>query len=386
MSVNLTAEELQGKIGSIERVPPVSAEEQGAVRRNTAFALPNSPVSHGLRAEDVKKFFWRGLVGESEADADNAVYFLNRLAEKMNVDIDVLREVLAQIVTTVFEEKGKLATLTSDVKELGSDALSEIQTRAAEDAALGKRIDNEEAARKAADAALDGRTGALEKIGDASCENRGYMTPAQVQELATLAALLQSDDANTTIDTIAEVLKAFENVPEGTNVANMFVELRGLIQSEAEARESADAALDERVAALEKEMEKVKYGSSIYIEGDMHNRSTAAGALYYGNFNDDSGMIQFYVGYSLYEGGDMTDMGSFSNYFDDRNKLNGYYRIEPNDICYLVPAGSAEYCIKIIMSDVGWYDETGFFLNGEPILNGETYYMDNIGAAFITLG
>ena len=46
----------------------------------------------------------------------------------------------------------------------------------------------------------------------------GLMSSEDKEHLDTLAALLQNKDS--TIDTITEVLKAFENAPEGTNIAN----------------------------------------------------------------------------------------------------------------------------------------------------------------------
>lgn len=46
----------------------------------------------------------------------------------------------------------------------------------------------------------------------------GLMSSEDKEHLDTLAALLENKDS--TIDTITEVLKAFENAPEGTNIAN----------------------------------------------------------------------------------------------------------------------------------------------------------------------
>lgn len=57
--------------------------------------------------------------------------------------------------------------------------------------------------------------------GEATKNDAGLMSATDKANLDTLTNLLQQDDeVNTTIDTIKEVLKAFENAPEGTNIAN----------------------------------------------------------------------------------------------------------------------------------------------------------------------
>ena len=56
------------------------------------------------------------------------------------------------------------------------------------------------------------------KPSNATQSTAGLMSSEDKEHLDTLAALLQNKDS--TIDTITEVLKAFENAPEGTNIAN----------------------------------------------------------------------------------------------------------------------------------------------------------------------
>lgn len=53
---------------------------------------------------------------------------------------------------------------------------------------------------------------------NATTSTDGLMSSTDKEHLDTLAALLEGEDS--TIDTITEVLKAFENAPEGTNIAN----------------------------------------------------------------------------------------------------------------------------------------------------------------------
>ena len=54
----------------------------------------------------------------------------------------------------------------------------------------------------------------------ATTTQAGLMSTTDKENLDTLVNSFNSDDANTTIDTIKEVLKAFENAPEATNIAN----------------------------------------------------------------------------------------------------------------------------------------------------------------------
>lgn len=60
----------------------------------------------------------------------------------------------------------------------------------------------------------------ISNIGVASTTSNGLMSKGDKTNLNTLVALLDDDDANTTIDTIKEVLNVFTNYPEGTNIAN----------------------------------------------------------------------------------------------------------------------------------------------------------------------
>lgn len=54
----------------------------------------------------------------------------------------------------------------------------------------------------------------------ATKDNAGLMSAADKSNLDTIVSHFNDDDADTTIDTVKEVLKAFENAPEGTDIAN----------------------------------------------------------------------------------------------------------------------------------------------------------------------
>lgn len=55
---------------------------------------------------------------------------------------------------------------------------------------------------------------------EATASKAGLMSATDKDNLDTIVDSFNSDDADTTINTIKEVLKAFENAPEGTNIAN----------------------------------------------------------------------------------------------------------------------------------------------------------------------
>ena len=55
---------------------------------------------------------------------------------------------------------------------------------------------------------------------NATTSKAGLMSAADKTNLDTLVTSFSSDDSNTTINTIKEVLTAFENAPEGTDIAN----------------------------------------------------------------------------------------------------------------------------------------------------------------------
>ena len=57
---------------------------------------------------------------------------------------------------------------------------------------------------------------------NATTSAAGLMSATDKSNLDTIVESFTSDDGNTTIDTVKEVLKAFENAPEGTNIANTF--------------------------------------------------------------------------------------------------------------------------------------------------------------------
>ena len=58
----------------------------------------------------------------------------------------------------------------------------------------------------------------------ATSDKDGLMSKTDKANLDTIVTSFNSDDSNTTINTIKEVLTAFENAPEGTNIANALAE------------------------------------------------------------------------------------------------------------------------------------------------------------------
>lgn len=79
-------------VEDITDVREISAEERAAIKRQTAWALPNSPAGRGMTAADVKPYFYEGLVGDKGSLAD----YVNRLAVEVNRNLTTIRALLQQ--------------------------------------------------------------------------------------------------------------------------------------------------------------------------------------------------------------------------------------------------------------------------------------------------
>lgn len=75
----------------------------------------------------------------------------------------------------------------------------------------------------------------------ATTTQAGLMSTTDKENLDTLVNSFNSDDANTTIDTIKEVLKAFENAPEATNIVNVLADKQDAITDLETIRNGANA-------------------------------------------------------------------------------------------------------------------------------------------------
>ena len=99
------------------KVSEISEEEKGALRRQTAAVLPDSPAAAGMPASAVKPAFWRGFVG----DKYSLVAFFNRMAREMNVTIDEIEELFVAVVERI--EGNEAALDEHKIYSLAHDAL-----------------------------------------------------------------------------------------------------------------------------------------------------------------------------------------------------------------------------------------------------------------------
>lgn len=63
-----------------KRIKNVSNDTEQIIKRKTAYSLPDRPSESGMRAEDIKKAFYAGLVDRN----DSLLSELNRVIEEAN--------------------------------------------------------------------------------------------------------------------------------------------------------------------------------------------------------------------------------------------------------------------------------------------------------------
>lgn len=134
----------------------------------------------------------------------------------------------SEVVVTGKALKEALDTL--DVAEVGSDGsylkiISETGGKiSASAAAFDTNISSNSAVTapttNAVKTYVDNHASNTEGHANATATANGFMSATDKSNLDTLVASFNNDDANTTIDSIKEVLKAFENAPEATNIVN----------------------------------------------------------------------------------------------------------------------------------------------------------------------
>ena len=87
------------------------------------------------------------------------------------------------------------------------------------------------------------------KPSNATQSTAGLMSSEDKEHLDTLAALLENQSS--TIDTITEVLKAFENAPEGTNIANALADKVDKVDGKGLSTNDFTTAEKEKLAGIE---------------------------------------------------------------------------------------------------------------------------------------
>ena len=127
-------------VEDITDVAGISAEERAAIKRQTPWALPNSPVGRGMSADDVKPFFYEGIVGEKHSLAT----YHNRLVREVNDNLAKIRALLqaAEDARGVLDDElGNLTELIGSFDEEADGEHQSILTEVAQvkQALQGKR-------------------------------------------------------------------------------------------------------------------------------------------------------------------------------------------------------------------------------------------------------
>ena len=206
---------------ALSKVSLISEEEKGALRRQTAAVLPDSPAAAGMPASAVKPAFWRGFVGEKYS----LVAFFNRMANDMNTTIGEIAALFAAAGERIDGSEAALGDHKTD-----PTAHAELF------AAADKKIGENQAALGAhntdsnAHSNILNRTALINKIGRVVDnhgtewqEGVGLMTETQSKNLDTLTKLL-SEDHEGTINTIEEVFKVFKGYSEEVNMVKILAD------------------------------------------------------------------------------------------------------------------------------------------------------------------
>lgn len=246
-------EEMKNKIEGIKGASLISEGERAALKRQTAFSLPNSPAARGMRADAVKPAFWRGLVDEGIS----MVTFFNRLVEEVNGDFGKLKDVLIEILSSVSKDAKESTLVMRD--ETGGVLVAD----AKEDGhAVNRRVARQMIA-------------SIPNASDVRNGGSGLMTNRQAGELETLVALLEDPENNqTVVDTIREVLEIFEEYPEGCSVVQALADKLDLVP-ENQSDEPLVYAVDENGAQTMLSVSQKGIATSI-ARRDSQGRITGA--------------------------------------------------------------------------------------------------------------
>ena len=226
------------------RIGDITAEEIEKLRRKTASVLPDSPSGAGMRAKEIKRHFYAAMLD----DKDSLVAFLNRVITEANMALGLIDQALDK-------DAEALDTHSSDLE--AHKALFDALAEAAADE-LAEHADSDGAHKKLFDGKADAKKDALAKIiGDASSEDKGLMTPEQVQHLETLVELLDDEEIGA-IDKIHEVFAAFKGLNESDgNLFELFAEkLDRSHANDPTAHASLFAAVDKALADHKANQEK----------------------------------------------------------------------------------------------------------------------------------
>jgi len=81
------------------RINKVSSETKSAIRRKSAYTLPNNPTDSGYKADDIRKAFWQPIVDISQsavAEVDRVVDEVNEILEPTSSGYDTITGIFGE--------------------------------------------------------------------------------------------------------------------------------------------------------------------------------------------------------------------------------------------------------------------------------------------------
>ena len=78
------------------KIKKVSAETKAAIRRKSAYTLPNNPTDSGYKADDIRRAFWQPIVDISQsaiAEVDRVVEEVNEILGQTSTGYDTISSI-----------------------------------------------------------------------------------------------------------------------------------------------------------------------------------------------------------------------------------------------------------------------------------------------------
>ena len=97
----------------MEKIKKVTAEVKAAIKRKSAYTLPNNPTDSGYKANDIRKAFWQPIIDVT----NSALGEVDRVVEEANVYLNELKNIdkIAEVAGNYYHSCiGLICTLTDE--------------------------------------------------------------------------------------------------------------------------------------------------------------------------------------------------------------------------------------------------------------------------------
>ena len=84
------------------KIKKVSAETKAAIRRKSAYTLPNNPTDSGYKADDIRRAFWQPIVDISQsaiAEVDRVVEEVNEILGQTSTGYDTHKQYRRRVLS-----------------------------------------------------------------------------------------------------------------------------------------------------------------------------------------------------------------------------------------------------------------------------------------------